>query len=168
MAPAIARAISPSLNSCSSKPSVNVWTGVRAGTLSQGRDRAGVDAAGQEDADRNVGDQVPRDAVLHDVPELRLVDRRSVLGARDAPVRRASHRAGGLDRAPLAGTEQLDAFDRGDRSHDEPVPEDRPDRPAIQAGMFEEARRQESTGPRTRTSVTTPRAGQGCGRCRAA
>ena len=111
----------------------------RVGTLSQGRDRAGVDAAGQENPDRNVGDQVPRDAVLHDLPELGLADRSSVLVARDAPVRRAPHRAGGLDRAPFAGTEQLDPRDGGDGSHDEPVPEDRPDSPAIQTGMFQQA-----------------------------
>ena len=116
--------------------------GRRARTLSQSGDRAGIDAAGQEDADRHVGDQVPRDAVLHDVPELRFVNRRSVLEARDAPVRRASHCSRGLDRAPFAGTEQLHPFDGGHRSRDEPVPEDRPDSPAIQAGTFQEAGRQ--------------------------
>ena len=47
------------------------------------------------------------------LPELRLANRRSVPGARDAPVRRAPHRAGGLDRAPLAGTEQLHPRDGG-------------------------------------------------------
>ena len=74
------------------------------------------------------------------LPELRLVNRRSVLAARDAPVRRAPHRAGGLASCAIRRHRAAPHPRRrctGPTTN--PFQSDRPDGPAIQAGMFQEA-----------------------------
>ncbi len=73
------------------------FLGVGAG---EGCEAAGVDAAGEEDADRDVGDEVGADAVVEDLAQLfgELVLRAASGSRRRAPRRRG--RSGGISTSP--------------------------------------------------------------------